>query len=558
MRPSIPPILLHPANRERFKALLDLEIARVEAAEQIAESERRFHIEQGEKASFEAEKSRCARDITHWFNQWVWTYDPRLVGKPGGAFVPFKLWPKQVDFLRWLQTRVEASEPGLTEKTRDAGVTYLACGYALNRWLFVPGFKATFGSREEDLVDNRDNPDCIFEKIRIMLRRLPAWMLPEGFDWRRHDTIMQMTNPANGASITGEGGDQMGRGGRATVYFVDEAAFIARADTVEKALSGTTDCVQWISSANGMGNLFYRKRMSLPQPQVFRFEHRDDPRKTPEWVRQKKIDLDPVAWASEYEIDYGASVEGVCIPGGWVQSAQALSRLVPDLPRAKHGVSGGDVGGGKAKSVVVHRFGPIVLPPASRGDPDTTETALWMIDECKRAGSGVLNFDSVGIGAGVSSTLSKARTELVRNPVNTGSPPSGRVWPDGRTSVEMFGNLKAEIAWIARQAFQRTHEHVRWLLSKGKEGAQSPLCDLISLPAEATTLAAQISVVRWFRNERGKIIMESKEQLRKRGVASPDYWDAFVLTFDEPVGDDIPDIRLDASTFHRANPAKVG
>lgn len=512
------------------------EQARRVARAQAQEADERFRAEQGERASFESERLLCASDIVHWFDQWAWTYDPRLVGTPSGPFVAFKLWPRQAAFIEWLNERVAASEPGLTEKARDAGVTYLVAGYALNRWLFVPGFKATFGSREEDLVDNRDNPDCIFEKIRIMLRRLPAWMLPKGFDWRRHDTIMQLTNPANGASITGEGGDQMGRGGRATVYFVDEAAFIPRADSIEKSLSGTTDCVQWISSANGMGNLFYRKRMALPAKQIFRLEYRDDPRKTAEWAQAKKADLDPVAWASEYEIDYGASVEGVCIPGAWVQSAQQLTKIIPDIQRASRGISGGDVGGGKAKSVLIHRFGPVVLAPQARGDPDTTETAHWMLAECRAAGTHKLNFDSVGIGAGVASTLSKSPSKDLKSiPVNTGMPPSHRVWPDGRRSTEMFGNLKAEIWWLARHTFQRTHEHVRWLQSSGKEGAQYPLSDLVALPlgTEAAMLAAQLSVVRWFRNERGKIVIESKDQLKKRGIPSPDYAEAFVLAFED-------------------------
>jgi len=523
------------AQRLPSLAEIQAEQARRLAAAQAREAEERFKSEQGEQSSFEAEKLRCAADIVHWFDHWAWTYDPRLVGSATGPFIPFKLWPRQILYVEWLRARVEAGEAGLTEKARDAGVTYLAAGFALNRWLFVPGFKATFGSREEDLVDNRDNPDSIFEKLRIMLRRLPEWMLPKGFDWRRHDTIMQLTNPQNGASITGEGGEQMGRGGRATVYFVDEAAFIPRAESIERSLSGTTDCVQWISSANGMGNLFYRKRMALPGKQVFRFAYRDDPRKTVEWAEAKKADLDPVAWASEYEIDYGASVEGVCIPAAWVQSSQALTKLLGKIDRVGHGVSGGDVGGGKAKSVLIHRFGPVVLPPETRGDPDTTETAHWMISSCAQAGTETLNFDSVGIGAGVASTLSKTNgIDLTKVPVNTGLPPSHRVWPDGRMSSDMFGNAKAELWWMARHAFQRTHEYVRWLTTGGKEGAKFPISDLIALPAD-NALAAQLSVVRWFKNERGKIVIETKDQLKKRGVPSPDYADAFVLTFFEQV-----------------------
>jgi hypothetical protein len=155
------------------------------------------------------------------------------------------------------------NEEWLTEKSRDAGVSYLCCGYALNRWLFSDGFKATFGSRKAEYVDKSGQPDSLFEKIRIMLRRQPEWMLPDGFTWARDSLFMRLVNPATGAIISGEGGEDMGRGGRSSLYIVDEAAFLPNAESVEKALSGNTDCVGWVSSVNGMGNLFARKRHSI-------------------------------------------------------------------------------------------------------------------------------------------------------------------------------------------------------------------------------------------------------------------------------------------------------
>ena len=34
-----------------------------------------------------------------------------------------------------------------------------------------------------------------------MLRRLPAEMLPEGFNWSQHDNYMRIANPETGAVI---------------------------------------------------------------------------------------------------------------------------------------------------------------------------------------------------------------------------------------------------------------------------------------------------------------------------------------------------------------------
>lgn len=491
------------------------------------------------------ELARCAADIPYWFDKWVYTYDPRLIGQRDGdgnrrsPFVQFKLWPKQRDIILWLRDRLDASEEGLIEKSRDTGATYLTAGFALHQWLFSPGFKATFGSRKVDYVDKKDNPDSIFAKLRIMMRRLPVEMLPDGFNWSQHDNYMRIANPATGAVISGEGGEDMGRGGRSSLYVVDEAAFVPNAEAVEKALSGNTDCVIWVSSVNGMGNLFARKRHSILKPrQIARLHWRDDPRKTEEWAATKQASFsDPTTWASEYDIDYTASVEGICIPAAWVESAKRLQELEPRLKPSNAGVVGLDVGAGKAKSVAVPRMGPVVMTPQARGDPDTTGTAYWGLEVAKQHGADRLNFDAPGVGAGVSSTLmTNPSVGLTVVPVNTGLPPSKRLWPDGRTSEEMFANSKAEVWWLCRTALQRTHEHVLSLL--GREGGKEhPVTDLLALPSgdkESDALCLQISLVKWGRNDKGKIVIEKKEALARRGIASPDHADGLMLTFIDP------------------------
>jgi hypothetical protein len=388
----------------------------------------------------------------------------------------------------------------------------------------------------------------------MMLYALPAWMLPEGYDRRAHDKAMLLMSGPEGNTIRGEAGDQMGRGGRSTVYIIDEGAFIERAERVEASTSANSDVRIWGSSANGPGNLFHQKRFdgSMRPDQVFRLHWTDDPRKTKEWAAAKEASMLPHIWASEYEIDYSASVEGICIPAPWVASAKRIAKLMAErntpIEPTVTGIGGLDVGGGKAKSVFVARFGPVVATPVSRGDPDTTETALWGLDqaqacivkrsdgtECKVR---TLNFDNVGIGLGVSSTLSKAgRKGLSTIGVNVGVPASDTKWPDGETSEEKFGNLKAEVWMTAAERFKATHEMV--LFIEGKPGGiEHPPSELISIPDEsagpdAAALAAQLSLPKKGRNEKGKITIESKDHLAKRGIASPDHAEGLILTFVE-------------------------
>jgi len=500
------------------------------------------------------ETELCARSVKYFFNNWVYTLDPRLAALGLPTVIPFDLFPRQEELLDWLDARLAAREDGLLEKSRDIGATWLLVGWAVHKWLFTDGFKTSFGSRKGELVDRLGDPDSIFEKMRQLIRLLPPWMKPRRFIPVLHDNHMRIVNPANGNVIRGEAGDEMGRGGRSTAYVIDEAAHVPRADGVDAATSANTDCRIWVSSVDGMGNLFARKRHGgqLRPDQIFTFHYFDDPRMTPERIAMLKNKMEEWAWNAEYEIDYSASVEGICIPAKWVKASQELEALC----RAKgivveplvRGIGGLDVGGGgKGKSVYVGRFGPVVTLPEAWGEPDTTDTAnrgrdLAMGAVLKRADGtecriGTLNFDSVGVGAGVLSALKKPLRGLLSVGINVGLPPTENTWPDGLTSIEKFSNLKAELWFSARSRFKASNELAMFL--RGETGGQNHHpSDCIFLPPSTASkdmmvLATQLSLPKIGKNEKGKLALETKAQLALRGIASPDHAEAFMLTFAE-------------------------
>ena len=474
--------------------------------------------------------ARAAKDCAWWFDAFCWTYDPR--GGPEGlpAYLPFDLFPRQAELIRWLDERVANAEEGLVEKSRDVGWTWVAAGYALHKWLFTPGFKTTFGSRKEVYVDRIGDPDSIFGKLRLILDRLPPWMLPQGLSRTEHDNFMRLLNPANGNAITGEAGDNMGRGGRSSLYIVDEGAFIEHADKVDAAIVANANTRIWASSVNGAGNVFYRKRHAGHIP-VFRFHWSDDPRKDKAWAAKKQLELSstPETWAAEYDIDYGASVQGICIPGKWVESSRKLSKAL-GLKPAGPGRAGLDVGAGRAKSVLVPKFGPLVLKPTYWQTVDNIHTTYAALDVAHKLGVGQINYDASGVGNTVTSTLVSANTNGVSvDPVNVGLPPTDALMPDGRTAREWFGNLKAQIWWAMRDAFKATHEHVLYLEGH-EDGVPHPTDEWVLLP-DCNDLIGQVSLPKWFKNDAGKIVIETKKQLATRGVPSPDYAEALSLCF---------------------------
>jgi phage terminase large subunit len=478
--------------------------------------------EQYAKALAAKELGRCRADVVYWLDRYGRTYDNRL--PPESRFPRFRPYPKQVEFLRWLAERERLQQDGLVEKSRDAGVTYLCAGYALHGWLFREGFGAGFGSRKLELVDRLGDPDSIFEKLRIMLYRLPAWMFPAGFRRDEHDNKARLVNPANGSTVTGEGGDQIGRGGRKSIYFVDEAAYLEHPESIERSLSNTTNVRVDVSTPNGPGNPFATKRFGGAVP-VFTLHWKDDPRKTQAWYDDFKRRKGAVTTAQELDIDYSASVEGICVPAAWVRAAVGLG-----LPESGPVVAGLDVAeDGPDRSVLVCRRGPVVRDPVDWGRLNTTQTAWRARDEAVLAGASAVNYDVVGVGAGVRGTWASAdRLPFVPVAVNGGSAPTPTRWPDGKTSKEKFANLSAELWWLLRCRFERAYEY-------RELGTRHPAEEMISIPNHPQ-LIAELSSRLYFHTSVGKIALEDKKAMRKRGVKSPDFADALALSFLPPRG----------------------
>ena len=470
----------------------------------------------GDEALQSRIKAICRHDLITWVNDWVLTYDPRLKIK----YIPFMLFPKQEEYLRWRIERRANGEHGLFEKSRDSGATWLNGCHQLHCWLFEEGFSGTFASRKETLVDDRGNPDSIFEKLRLILRNLPEWFLPNGFDWNKHDNSMRLINPDNGSTITGEMGANIGRGGRSSVYDWDEVAFAEQPIKSEAALSGNANVIFYTSTVNGH-NFFYKKRSLLPPECIFRFHWKDDPRKGQDWYEKMQSRFDPVTIASEIDIDYGASVEGIYIPNEWVMAAIDY----PLSYRKVQCIASLDVAtSGKCLNVfIVRRMNKVIHVEHWTG-LDTTQTSFKVVELCKHWDVSSLNFDADGVGAGVAGTLGSMWLPFYANALHGASSGSELYWEgEEKTSKEKFANGRAEWWGILAQKFKNTYDHIHEIKEHIEE-------DLISIPNHPT-LIQQISqpIRKW--NTSGKILVESKDDMRTRGISSPDFADSLAYCF---------------------------
>lgn len=486
---------------------------------------------------------------------WLDTYDPRKAMK----WMPFIFFARQEDVINFFEDCNRDQESGIVEKCRDFGLTWLACAYSVWRWLFIPDDAVGWGSRKESLVDKPGDPDSIFEKMRLMVRRMPAVWLPEDFKWGKHSTFMKLMNPNTGAIIAGESGDNIGRGGRSSMYFLDEAAHIERAEKVEAALGDNTNVRIDISSVNGVGNVFHRRREhgQLWTPdceldkgfvRVFVADWRDHPGKSQEWYDNRKARYDREGmshvFAQEVDREYTASISNVVIPHEWVINAIDAHIHVPYFAEAYEknkgqysvGLDVADEGGDRNALTV--RNWVVWEDVFEWGERDPGVTARKAISICRDL-KGVVpcQYDCVGVGAGVKTEYNRIAIDekLIDGnkipfiPWNAGSgveKPHHRIIPDDKESLknkDFFDNLKAQAWWSLRTRFFKTFK-------ARTEGAVYPADELISLNGDMRLieqLKKELIQPTRGQSSRLKMLIEKK----KDGMKSPNLADSGVQAF---------------------------
>lgn len=449
-------------------------------------------------------------------NDWVMTYDPRLKGV---KIIPMILFERQKDFLSFLDDRYNNSENGICEKSRDSGMSWLAIAWSIHKWIYEDGFSAGFGSRKADFVDKLGDPSSILEKGRMLIRYLPKFFLPNGFKTEVHLAYMKFINPENGSIITGESGDNIGRGGRTSIYFKDESAFYDRPELIEASLVANTDVQIDISTPNGLGNPFHKKAVG-GKVKKFTFHWRDDPRKDNTW-REKKVDeVGEIVFAQEYDIDYAASLPNIVIANRNVMSSINL-----DIEESGDIIAGLDIADdGEDKNAIVIRKGSKVIFIDEWNGIDTAQTTMKALEYCKEYKVKYLNYDSIGVGAGVKGTLNMIGHDgITTNAISVAESPTVGNYGE-KEKKDTFINLKAELWWLMRDRFINTYKFTL--------GEYVDMDEVISLPNNSVLLS-ELSQPLYFFNSNGKIQIESKKDMKRRGIKSPNIADALMLSFAE-------------------------
>lgn len=219
------------------------------------------------------------------------------------------------------------------------------------------------------------------------------------------------------------------------------------------------------------------------------------------WVKNMASDWgeDSPVYKSRVEGEFPAESDDILIPLTWCESASR--RELQEGSKKKLGVDVARFGSNKTAFALLHD--PVVKEIRTVGKRDNMEIAGIIVAEYSKYQE--IAIDTIGVGAGVYDRCKELKT---------GGKIKGNLYQcqvgEPSKEPERFLNLRAEIFWNLRDRI--------------KPDSDNP----IQLPKDKE-LFAQLSNIKFSYTSKGQIKLESKEQMTKRGVKSPDKADALAI-----------------------------
>jgi hypothetical protein len=279
------------------------------------------------QTGFEKMKEKAFEDPVFFVSNFLRIYNP----KKNPTDIPFKPYPYQKRIIRQIVKAIEYGEDIFIDKTREMGVSYMVLAVFLWCWLSRPGFTALVGSRTEKQVDNRkggtigSDDASLFAKLGYMIERLPAFMLPVGWNPRMNFPYLKLINPENGSAISGESSTaNFSRSGRYSAVLLDEFAFFEEAYGAWGATRDASRCRIVVTTPGIKPGKAKRLRFGLDgeKIKVIEVPYHLHPEKNAKWLAKEKEERSEEDFNREIMMDWGLSIKG---------------RIYPELDQAVYG-----------------------------------------------------------------------------------------------------------------------------------------------------------------------------------------------------------------------------
>ena len=140
-----------------------------------------------------------------------------------------------------------------------------------------------------------------------------------------------------------------------------------------------------------------------------------------------------------------------------------------------------------------------------------------------------VTYDSIGVGAGVGSNFKQLGDKIDYTPFNAGASviQPDREYKYGVKNKDHFSNLKAQTWFNVADRMMATYNAIQ----KGEDIDKSEILSISSECSNLEALITELSTPKKDYDGKGRIKVESKKDLSKRGIKSPNLADSFVMCF---------------------------
>ena len=228
----------------------------------------------------------------------------------------------------------------------------------------------------------------------------------------------------------------------------------------------------------------------------------------------------------------------VIIKRSWIKAAIDAHIELGFEPSGKHKIGFDVADSGEDKNATVYAHGIVIKQVDEwKGREDELLKSSTRVHTMARRLGAEVNYDSIGIGAFAGSHFQALNEDMrvegkieyhkfnAAGAVLSKDDPVDSSDPKSPLNGDFFANLKAQAWWDVARRFRNTFNAV----TKGHEFDED---DLISISSECDHLDAlidELSTPYKDEDNRGKVKVESKKDLAKRLVMSPNRADAFIM-----------------------------
>lgn len=236
--------------------------------------------------------------------------------------------------------------------------------------------------------------------------------------------------------------------------------------------------------------------------------------------------IDPDAYRHIYLGEPLTSDDAAVIKFSWIEAAiDADKKLGLDLSGARTvGYDVADSGNDKNACAIFDGSVADTLDEWAATEDELTQSTrrAWA-----HVMGGTMLYDSIGVGAHVGSTLSAMGVKKGYLKFNAGAAVVNptKEYAHKITNKEKFENLKAQAWQDVADRFRNTYNAV----TKGEKFEASDLIAIRGSIAKLDQLKIELSTPRKRYSKRGLDMVETKDELARRGVPSPNLADAFVM-----------------------------